>query len=499
VTESGDEHARPMFGQEVTPSDSTEPTPIDPFADLVPPIGPERLTLLQWISTGLRASVGRRIEIGHAIPRPLQLLWLVMIPYAVQTLLARLEIPGAAVFNRPVWLYPLFGTMSLVFLVWAFLVPSPSPQKHPGPVAAWLGLWTVAVLPIGMVAILLIALTARGVFPAWWSDSNWFGWIFYGAFWVWTSVVVWRVTACFTRSNNVAFGLLLGAMLLQGLGTWQFSSRPWRMDYSEQAEDHRESLTLTQEVFEDQQALLSKALDSLAPRLAGRVNVFAVVFAPYTQGVFLRESTMVVNTLEDRFGAKDHVVQLANHPSATTSIAWATNKNLKASIEAAARRMDVTQDVLVVYLTSHGGSDFKLATSHWPLDVDELTPVLLRKMLDDAGVRNRVIAISACYSGGWVAPLASDTSLIMTASDASHTSYGCGAKSKLTYFGQSIFEEQLRKTHSFEDAFASAVPIIKQREIDAKKTDGFSNPQIAVGSDIRPVLKRLEQEQGRMR
>ncbi|MES2581633.1 MAG: C13 family peptidase [Pseudomonadota bacterium] len=428
----------------------------------------------------------------------MQLFLLVIFPFAVQTLLARLEIPGTAVFNRPAWAYPLFGTMSLVFLIWAFLVPNSSPQKHPGPVAAWLGLWTVAALPIGLVATMLIALTARGVFPAWWSDSSWFGWIFYGAFWAWTSVVVWRVTACFTRSSNIAFGLVLGAMLLQGLGTWQFSSRPWRMDYSEQVGNRHESLTLTQEVFEDQQTLLSKALDGLAPRLAGRVNVYAIVFAPYSQEVFLRESTMVANTLEDRFGAKDHVVQLVNRPAATTSIAWATNKNLKASIEAAARRMDVQEDVLVIYLTSHGGSDFRLATSHWPLEVDELTPALLRKMLDDAGVQNRVIAISACYSGGWVAPLASDTSLIMTASDASHTSYGCGAKSRLTYFGQSIFEEQLRKTYSFEDAFAAAVPIIKQRELDAKKTDGFSNPQIAVGRDIRPVLKRLEQERGRM-
>jgi hypothetical protein len=35
-------------------------------------------------------------------------------------------------------------------------------------------------------------LTVRGVFPAWWSDSSWFGWIFYGAFWAWAAVVVWE-------------------------------------------------------------------------------------------------------------------------------------------------------------------------------------------------------------------------------------------------------------------------------------------------------------------
>jgi hypothetical protein len=69
-----------------------------------------------------------------------------------------------------------------------------------------------------------------------------------------------------------------------------------------------------------------------------------------------------------------------------------------------------------------------------------------------------------------------------------------GSKSELTFFGRALFDEQLRKTLSFEQAFASAGPIIQQREIDAKKDDGFSNPQIAVGKDIRPVLATLARE-----
>jgi hypothetical protein len=65
--------------------------------------------------------------------------------------------------------------------------------------------------------------------------------------------------------------------------------------------------------------------------------------------------------------------------------------------------------------------------------------------------------------------------------------------SELTYFGRAMFDEQLRKTRSFEEAFANAVPLIKQREIVAGKDDGFSNPQISVGPGIRPLLKSLEQ------
>jgi hypothetical protein len=147
----------------------------------------------------------------------------------------------------------------------------------------------------------------------------------------------------------------------------------------------------------------------------------------------------------------------------------------------------------VVYMTSHGARDFKLAASHWPLEVPPLSPAELRAALDKAGIRHRVIAVSACYSGGWVDVLAEDHTLVMTAADATHTSYGCGQLSELTFFGRAMFDEQLRSTRSFEEAFARAVPVIQQREIEAGKDDGFSNPQIRVGAGIGPVLRALAQ------
>ena len=35
--------------------------------------------------------------------------------------------------------------------------------------------------------------------------------------------------------------------------------------------------------------------------------------------------------------------------------------------------------------------------------------------LDAAGIRNRVLVVSACYSGGWIEPMATDSTLVMTA------------------------------------------------------------------------------------
>ena len=157
--------------------------------------------------------------------------------------------------------------------------------------------------------------------------------------------------------------------------------------------------------------------------------------------------------------------------------------------------MDPDEDILFIHLTSHGAGNGELAAQFAPMQVSPVLPQELRRWLDHAGVRYRVVSISACYAGNWIAPLSADGTLVMTASDANHTSYGCGSKSDLTFFGRAIYDEQLRTTtHSFTDAHAAARKIILQRENEAGKDDGYSNPQIKVGSLIEARLA-LQREQ----
>jgi hypothetical protein len=451
------------------------------------------LSLWVWVREGLRAAALLQPQTGRSAPTPWQLLVLLVVASALQTGLARFEVDGTAQFSLPGWLYPWCITSFLVFVVWAACTVGRRVSDPPQPVAAWLGLWTVANLPLSLLGILIGALAVHEWLPDWWYSGAWYAWALYGLMWVWLIAILVRVTLAVVASNMARAGLVAALVLLQAFATWQVSdSRPWQADYATQAQDEAPTLKLSQTVFENQQVLLDQGLEALRPGTPGRVNVFGLVFAPYAQDVFLRESGMVAGVLQDRFDAKGRVLQLVNHPGTTETIPWATTQNLEDAIGAMAKVMDRERDVLVLYLTSHGGSDFRLAASHWPLEVDELTPQMLRKMLDNAGIRNRVIAVSACYSGGWIEPLASNTTLAMTAADATHTSYGCGKKSELTFFGRAMFDEQLRKTHSFEQAFQNAVPVIAQREVEGKKTDGFSNPQISVGAGIRPVLRQLE-------
>lgn len=250
---------------------------------------------------------------------------------------------------------------------------------------------------------------------------------------------------------------------------------------------------LTQELVESQPQALQDDLRALRPQRRGVVDVYALTFAPDADAeVFRRESALVAGVMETRFDAHGRTLQLASHRDEAPRPAWATAVNLQRAIRRMAAVMNRDEDILFIHLTSHGARNGELAPSFWPLHVDPLTPAQLKAWLDDAGVRWRVPSVSACYSGGWLAPLAGDGTLIMTAADADHTSYGCGRRSALTFFGRAMFDEQLRTTWSFEQAHAAARSVITRREKDAGKDDGYSNPQISVGAGIAQRLRVLE-------
>jgi hypothetical protein len=456
------------------------------------------LPVRNWAIEGLRAGFFLPPRTAGRSPMPVQLLSIAAAYLAFEVALSRLLVIGPANFNTQAWLSGWWSW--LVFLGvcwWAFYPPTSTPGTgRLNRVAACFALSMLAYLP----PLLLYELTMASFAHGWIKPSarltSWLYLALYGIFMLWSlgnlAVLVRRFSGWTARSAVVVMAM----MACTGVSIWHFDQRTWQEDYSKQskADADKPRLRLNQQTFEAQQALWATNVNALAPQREGITDVYGLVFAPYaTEDVFKRESTLVTDILSQRFDAQGRVLHLLNHSVTAQSHLWATPQNAERAIQALAGRMDKDNDLLVVYLTSHGGSDFKLAASHWPLDVEPLTPQLLRTALDKAGIRNRVVAVSACYSGGWVGPLASDNTLVMTAADATHTSYGCGRLSELTFFGRAMFDEQLRKTRSFEEAFANAVPLIKQREIDAGKDDGFSNPQISVGSSIRPFLKLLEQ------
>ena len=291
------------------------------------------------------------------------------------------------------------------------------------------------------------------------------------AWWFWMAPTLWGVATMLRLLLGARAGasgrrlLACGVVAASSVGiAWFMPNQLWVPAIPPTAfQDTR--LRLTQETMELQPRLLAAQLDALAPQRPGVVDLYAITFAPCaSQDVFMRESAVVADVMQSRFDARGRTLQLVNNRATETRLPWATPLNLQRAIERVAQRMDRQEDILFIHLTSHGGADGELAASARPMTVDSVTPQALRKWLDDAGIRNRVISISACFSGSWIAPLASDDTLVMTAADADHTSYGCGSKSTLTFFGQAMYDEQLRHTWSFEAAHAASRKLIAERE-----------------------------------
>jgi hypothetical protein len=449
-----------------------------------------RVPVGRWLIEGLRSGVFLRPRVDGAQPTPAQVVGLLLIFAALDLLLTRLEVAGAARFDLRAWLAPWWSTGVLVLLAWWTLPPDAPRAGRPAGLAAWFALWMAAVVPANAVSQAFAIAQARGALPQVLETATWVAWLLYLVLWAWIVAAVLRLTARFgvERLRLAALGLAMAGVF--ALTAIQFPDRAWE---PQAAASGPGRLQLSQELFEVQQEVWEQTVATIAPQRRGVVDLYALVFSPYAaEDVFLRESSMVAAVLAERFDAADRIVHLANHAATARSLPWATRSNLERSVEALAARMDPQEDVLLVYLTSHGAGDFSLAAVNEPLHVEPVGPADLRRALDQAGIRHRVIIVSACYSGGWVAPLAGETTLVMTAADAASTSYGCGRLSELTFFGRALFDEQLRSTRSLEQAFEAAVPLIRRREVEAGKSDGFSNPQISVGEQIRPVLRDME-------
>ena len=436
-----------------------------------------RLASLLWVP-----QISQRMAAQHF------LLVLVLIS-AVELALDRFQVKGAADFDARNWLVSWVPFTITALLAW--LAFDERWTHHTGRVGTALGLLLASSLPITVVghSLLHISSATDGT-----SAQGLMAWVAYVMYWVvvlWAALVTLRIYRLLDMTWKRALALTVVTSAMSIVFQTHFYPQAWRPAYDPESAT-RKLMRLDQELFESQSRLLDAKIGAIANQDPNKPELYAIVYAPYAQeDVFMKEAAMVQGVLESSFAAKGRVISLVNNIQTTQTLAWATPRNLERSIQAIAKKMDKDNDVLLIYMTSHGASDFKLASNHWPLEVPALTPQDLASFLQQAGIKHRVVAISACYSGGWIDPLKADDALVMTAADATHTSYGCGSRSELTFFGRAMFDEALRKTHSFEAAFASAVPVIKQREEEAGKSDGFSNPQISVGAAIKPVLGAL--------
>ena len=239
-----------------------------------------------------------------------------------------------------------------------------------------------------------------------------------------------------------------------------------------------------------QPALLDAELGKLAPQRPGVIDLYVIAFAgDAAENVFRNEAEHVERLFAQRFDADGRVVVLANSMSAPAVHPLASWTSLHQAVAAIAQTMDPAEDILMVYLTTHGSENHELLVDLEPLPLNQIAPLDLADALNTApGIRWKVVVVNACYSGGFIDALRDDSTLVMTSARADRTSFGCGAKSDITWFGRAFLAEALNQTTSLRDAFDLAKASITRWESDEQQE--HSEPQIASSPSIEARLAK---------
>lgn len=242
-----------------------------------------------------------------------------------------------------------------------------------------------------------------------------------------------------------------------------------------------------EQVVYAQPNMVHQALTQLSPRVPGKTNLYLVTFAgDGGEDVFRNEAEYAAQLFTKRFGPTAHALVLENNPTTLQSHPLANWSNLENTLDGVATAMNPDEDVLVLYMTSHGDEDHNLLVDMDPIPLDQIGAPDLAGILKKRPFKWKVVIVNACYSGGFVPELRGPGTLVLTAARADRSSFGCGSDSDMTYFGKAWLVDALNKTDNFIDAFQLAKNDIAGWETDGKLTP--SEPQIDIGTGIAQQL-----------
>lgn len=259
----------------------------------------------------------------------------------------------------------------------------------------------------------------------------------------------------------------------------------------------------------DNVARLYEGLTGLQPQRPGVVDTYVLTASWWNDPVFESEAREAAAVLARRFDADGRTLVLSagRGPGVARAFPAATPNSFNAALGRIGQIIDPAEDLVVVFLTSHGGQDGAVAIQEKGRMGGALRPLNLRMSLNQAGIRNKLVIVSACFSGHFIPPFTSDPgALVLTAAAADKTSFGCEPSREWTYFGDALFNHALRGGERLMASYADALELITLWEKDlvatwqampaARKADSpqpmQSNPQSNIGEAVEPVIARAE-------
>ena len=243
-------------------------------------------------------------------------------------------------------------------------------------------------------------------------------------------------------------------------------------------------------VYAAQAGLLARAAGALAANDKTRTELYFLGFAgDAEEDVFLNEARAARMILETGFNVSGRALLLVNNAKTLDQYPLANYANLRRALRQTARKMDVANDVLFLFLTSHGTEQHALSANFPGFGLKDIGAAALADAIAEAGIKWKIVVVSACYSGGFIKPLADPYTLVITSARADRPSFGCGHDGPYTYFGRAYFEDSLKQGYFFIRAFEHARALVKARE----KRAGFINsrPQLRLGAKMKRKLAEL--------
>lgn len=237
--------------------------------------------------------------------------------------------------------------------------------------------------------------------------------------------------------------------------------------------------------------LMGDALNGIQPQRPGELDVYMISASLWGDPVFEREATQAEAILRQHFGAEGRSIVLSAGGQGGRRYPAATPNNFSAALGRIGQVIDPNEDLVVVFITSHGSPDGSVAIREADRMGSALRPVHMRDALAQAGIRNRAVIVSSCFSGAFIAPLMDERTIVLTAAAPDRSSFGCQPERDWTYFGDAYFNQSLRNGGTLISAFDQAKTLVDRWERERNLTPP-SNPQKYVGPRAAELLARAE-------
>ncbi len=240
-----------------------------------------------------------------------------------------------------------------------------------------------------------------------------------------------------------------------------------------------------------QSRLMNDALAKLRPERPGVSDAYVVAVGMDSDGVFGRETAETARVLSRRYDGEGRTITLANGTGSNdATMPDAHPDHLGAALARIGEIINKDEDVLVLYVTTHGHWATGLSYRDGERASGNIAPARLATLLTEAGIKNRLIILSACFSGVFIPALQNETTVTMTAASSEKTSFGCRAENDWTFFGDALINNAMRQPGLTGNAFAAARSLISQWEI-AERLDP-SNPQVDIGVNAMVWMDKLD-------